>query len=120
MSEELTNELLDGMSIEDVAHLLRSIVDDPEAVDVFETEGVTYEVVAKMRAVKEDGSTMDVAGPVQLIFTSSSYRALFVMSGAIREVEHQIDGAQVMDMAARINAIVATSGSSGWTKPKGE
>ncbi len=89
-----------------------------EDVSLFNMDGVTFEVVAKVRAVREDGKRIDtVAGPILLIETDSLYGAMFQMALACAVPEYQAEPDELFEAAGQIvNEIKADKFN--WVKPK--
>ena len=125
MSELLdsnTDPDFERMTIEEIIiYVEQELSAEPGEVMPFEIDGVIFEVVAKIKATREDGATIDtVAGPIQLIRTPSLYRALFNMTSACTVPEFQLDPDELMSLATRTVAVIVAGDSLKWTKPKKE
>ena len=86
---------------------------------IYSIPDVTFEVVAKVRAVRaSDGSEIPtVAGPILLYSGDSLYRAMFVMATACT-VEEYKPGPDDLDPAARQFIAEIDAGQLKWYKPK--
>ena len=97
--------------------LPEGFLDEPQP---FMIDDVIFEVVAKIRAVKNAGTDDEqvietLAGPIQLTVTPSLYRALFVMATTCSVPEYMIDMEELLPAARGIVADIE-HGDYKWEK----
>ena len=85
---------------------------------LFETDGVVFEVVAKVRAIRNDGKVVDtLVGPIVLKRDPSLYQAMQLLAISCSVEEFKIDAGELMLAAAEVNKELAT-GKHKWVKPR--
>jgi len=85
---------------------------------LFEVDGVTFEVLGKVRAIRRDGKVVDtIAGPVVLTRTDSLYQAMLVLAVACTIEEFQLEPEELLVAASEI-ASELNAGKHKWTKPR--
>ena len=92
---------------------------DP-TIPLFTLPGVTFEVVAKIRAKKGDKEVATLVGPILLTQTDSLYRAMFLMSVAGEVLEFDITPEDLLAAASQIASELAAGKTHKWTKVKGK
>jgi hypothetical protein len=90
------------------------------AGELYGAEGVTFEVVAKVRAVRESDEKIveTLIEPILLYRGYSLYRAMFIMASACQVKEFIPDPAQLGPAAEQVVAELR-AGKFKWTKAKG-
>lgn len=85
---------------------------------LFRVNGVTFEVVAKIRAVRDDGKMIEqVINPIMLAKTPDLYDAMLTLSIACEVPEFQIEPNELLKAAQEI-ATEINDGKFKWANPK--
>ena len=85
---------------------------------LFKVNGVTFEVLAKIRAVRDDGKMIEnVISPIMLVKTSDLYDAMLALSLACTVPEFQIEPDELLKAAQEITMEIH-DGKFKWTSPK--
>jgi hypothetical protein len=85
---------------------------------LFTVNGVKFEVLAKIRAIRADGKMIEnVISPIKLVETDDLYDAMLALSLACRVPEFQISPDELLKAAQEI-ATEIHEGKFKWTSPK--
>lgn len=89
-----------------------------EAAKLYSLEGIEFQVVAKIRAVRPDGKVVDeLIQPILLYDGPSLYRAMFLL-GTACEVPEFMPSPDELGPAARQIVEEIREGKFKWQKPK--
>jgi hypothetical protein len=98
------------------AELEKLVQEGGEAL--YAVAGVTFEVVAKVKAVRDDGKVVEtLVGPILLYQGNSLYRAMFEMGMACSVPEYKPDVDELGPAAEQVVAQLR-GGEFSWTKAK--